>query len=429
MPRFLTPTKICLLILVDLYASDEIPAVARLDVLSLIASHVNPPSEYDTASLDHRSKVSSSDITYFSETLSPRPSGIPGRTLNDVLLRRVWELPTLDSLHELFKEVTQHIAPSNSETPEAAAARVSRASPLGQFIRRCNVEFTRLQFSDSQALWTALSAYRAPSYQPWASRNPEAARQLHADQPAWATASPSSTFSTSHQHQPAATQINTSADDTSTILSLSIHQLQKLGTRVPPPLKRHLSTWINDIYDSSAQSVQHFIQFFECWRAGQYEGALEGLHRYFDYSLVARGADGGALPHAASGGVGGEMRTYYQYALLHLSVLHADFERWGECVDALGECIGTGMVCSSLFTLHIYHTHVTLPAHAPSLLPSNRDTSSSLLSSSLRHVHTYCLFFLHFLQPSLGHYHLSACHDTNFTLLGPQQGRTTTQPA
>jgi len=353
MPRFLTPTKICLLILVDLYASDEIPAVARLDVLSLIASHVNPPSEYDTASLDHRSKVSSSDITYFSETLSPRPSGIPGRTLNDVLLRRVWELPTLDSLHELFKEVTQHIAPSNSETPEAAAARVSRASPLGQFIRRCNVEFTRLQFSDSQALWTALSAYRAPSYQPWASRNPEAARQLHADQPAWATASPSSTFSTSHQHQPAATQINTSADDTSTILSLSIHQLQKLGTRVPPPLKRHLSTWINDIYDSSAQSVQHFIQFFECWRAGQYEGALEGLHRYFDYSLVARGADGGALPHAASGGVGGEMRTYYQYALLHLSVLHADFERWGEYWDWYGLLL-------PLHTAHIsYACHIT----------------------------------------------------------------------
>jgi anaphase-promoting complex subunit 5 len=36
------------------------------------------------------------------------------------------------------------------------------------------------------------------------------------------------------------------------------------------------------------------------------------------------------------------MRIYYQYALLHLSVLHADFDCWEESVDAMDECIATG---------------------------------------------------------------------------------------
>ncbi|KAK5163336.1 APC5 protein [Saxophila tyrrhenica] len=336
MPRYLTPTKICLLVLVELYASDEIPATARLDVLSFIASHINPPSEYDQFSLEDRAQVSSNDITSFSSILSQWPSKIPGRSLYDRFLNDAWTLHDLDALHVFFERVNNVVAPEHPERPEVAAKSISRASPLGQFIRRCCVEFTRLQFSDSQALCAALATYRAPSYQKWATRNPDAARNLQ-DQPSWATAPSQGELS---QDQQTESLLHTSADDTGTLLSLSIHQLQKLGTRVSPSLKRQLSTWISDIYDSSAQSLQHFLHFFECWRAGQYEGALENLHRYFDYSLVGRGADG-AGARGAEGAVGGGMETYYQYALLHLSVLHADFERWGECVDALGECIGT----------------------------------------------------------------------------------------
>jgi anaphase-promoting complex subunit 5 len=36
------------------------------------------------------------------------------------------------------------------------------------------------------------------------------------------------------------------------------------------------------------------------------------------------------------------VKVYYQYALLHLSVLHADFERWEEALGTMEECIATG---------------------------------------------------------------------------------------
>lgn len=36
------------------------------------------------------------------------------------------------------------------------------------------------------------------------------------------------------------------------------------------------------------------------------------------------------------------IKTYHQYALLHLAVLHADFGCYGEAISAMNECIATG---------------------------------------------------------------------------------------
>jgi len=36
------------------------------------------------------------------------------------------------------------------------------------------------------------------------------------------------------------------------------------------------------------------------------------------------------------------VKSYRQYALLHLAVLHADFGRFEEAVEAMSECISTG---------------------------------------------------------------------------------------
>lgn len=78
--------------------------------------------------------------------------------------------------------------------------------------------------------------------------------------------------------------------------------------------------------------MHFFMAFFEHSKAGQYTMALESLHRYFDYSLAAKNGTADST----------NLKIYYQYALLHLSVLHADFECWEESVDAMNECIATG---------------------------------------------------------------------------------------
>ncbi|KAK4540630.1 hypothetical protein LTR36_009061 [Oleoguttula mirabilis] len=325
MTRYLTPSKLCVLWLIDLYLAGHTALSARLSVLSFIAARVHVAGAHNANDIDQLTEALTGGASDLLEPLQQWPSDVPGRNVYDMLLQRLWRLDGLDSLHVLFDQLSERItALAASDKPRTG---LSRASPLGQYIRRCCVEFTRLQFADSQALWSAFVTYRAPTYDTWAHRNPvdAAAALAEGDVLSAGLESPA-------RHglaQPTNTaEAYLSTDDTDTLLTFSIHQLQKLGTRLPDSVKGKLQLWMRDQWDSGVQSLQHFLAFFEHWKAGQYTMALESLHRYFDYSLVAKsGSD--------------NMRVYYQYALLHLSVLHADFDCWEESVEAMDECIAT----------------------------------------------------------------------------------------
>ncbi|RMY53982.1 hypothetical protein D0865_04965 [Hortaea werneckii] len=318
MPRFLTPGKICLLALIDTYLSGETASKARLAVLDFIASQIHAASRpgADVPVLADSLCYSAAEML---RPLSSWSSDKPGRTVYDVLLQRLWNIDTLDTLHVLFdgfSHLMSFVATSNH-----VRRGLSRASPLGQFVRRCCVEFTRLQFTDFQALWHSFVIWRASTHEAWAHKNPNDAARLAAP-------------AEEALHEAIAAPVtdgrsaSVSAEDSETILTFSIHQLQKLGTRLPNDVRGMLQTWINNQLDSGTQSLQHFLAFFEHWKSGQYTMALESLHRYFDYSLVAKsGSD--------------NMKVYYQYALLHLSVLHADFDCWDESVESMDECIAT----------------------------------------------------------------------------------------
>lgn len=320
MPRYLTAGKVGLLALIDLYLSGQTASSARLNVLDFIASHVNAAPGQGT-DLSHLSFSLTQDA---SEVLKPSrdwASSIPGRSVHDILLQRLWTLDGLDSLLMLFEDLGKQV--STTTTSDQAKRGLSRASPLGQFIRRCSVEFTRLQFADFQALWDGFRAWRASTYDTWARKHPTEASRQSVD------ASFSGADVTIGEGPVTTADAVVSSEDADTILTFSIHQLQKLGTRLPEDVRHKLQSWVEGQLDSGAQSLQHFLAFFEHWKAGQYTMALDSLHRYFDYSLVAKsGTD--------------NMRVYYQYALLHLSVLHADFDCWDESVEAMDECIATG---------------------------------------------------------------------------------------
>lgn len=338
MPRFLTATKLALLLLIETYAIADLSPTARHALLDFLAARIVIRSDFDSSSLDERFSLSTAkDISTFADVLSKLPANVPGRSVYDLFLLKVWALDGLDALFEFMSRVSERVGSPAAMTPndqDAPLPKISRASPFGQFIRRSNVEFTRLQFGDTQALWSSFSDFRSSSHSTWAARNPDAAQRLQASESAWSSPAPSSV--------PA----QTSTEDTSLLLSFSIHHLQKLGHRLPPGLKANLSVFLDQNLDSSSQSLQHFLSFFEHWRAGQYTMALESLHRYFDYSIASHGPgstgrDSGR-EGAMSGGGSAGVRVYYQYALLHLSVLHADFERWEASVAAMEECVATG---------------------------------------------------------------------------------------
>lgn len=377
MPRYLTATKLALLILIDTYNTTNPGPASRHEILNFLSSRIVIRSDFDSSSLNERFEFSTTtDIADFGDTLSKLSTSHPGRTVYDLFLAKIWALDGLDALVEFVKEISECVgssSPAPTDEQEAPPPKISRASPLGQFIRRCNIEFTRLQFPDAQALWSSFAAFRASSHSAWAARNAEAAQRLQEAAPAWTPA----------------LQTQTSADDTSLLLTFSIHHLQKLGHRLPPGLKANLNAFLEQNIDSSSQSLQHFLAFFEHWRAGQYTMALESLHRYYDYSIASQGPGGmgrdGAKEANGGAGAGGGMRVYYQYALLHLSVLHADFERWEASVAAMEECVATGMSDATVhrrssilsISFHPHEPVASSPPHQTSVLPTHNANSAS----------------------------------------------------
>lgn len=186
MSRYLTPSKISLLALISLYADSVIPATATIPILSFIVSHLLPVeflTSRDDTDLSGRNFVIT--IECFQKATIILPSGIPGRTVWDLLLKRLWEIDSFDALHVFFDALSSLLETKRNEYPldvlESRMANskrmlLSRGSPLGVFVRRSQLEFTRLQFHDGITLWKSFILYRDPTLALWKKRNPTAGK-------------------------------------------------------------------------------------------------------------------------------------------------------------------------------------------------------------------------------------------------------------
>ena len=64
-----------------------------------------------------------------------------------------------------------------------------------------------------------------------------------------------------------------------------------------------------------------YRRYLDAWRAGDYPSAFDHLHRYFDYTMQSND------------------KAFYQYALLNLAILQADFGCSSEAVAAMHETL------------------------------------------------------------------------------------------
>jgi anaphase-promoting complex subunit 5 len=99
---------------------------------------------------------------------------------------------------------------------------------------------------------------------------------------------------------------------------------------------------------SSGLFLPNLSRFLDSWRSGDYPSSFDNLHRYFDYTMQNRD------------------RTFYQYALLNLAVLQADFGCYGEAIVAMQETISTArenkdMACLNFSLSWLYHFSKTHP--------------------------------------------------------------------
>ena len=181
MSRYLTPSKIGLLTLISLYVESGVPSTAIIPVLSFLVSHIFP---VNSAACHNKSAPQTRDFTLaieeFQKATISHVSGIPGRTIWDLLLDKLWKLNSFDALN-VFIYTLSSLLQKTPEEPQQDAddrlnslsnrTRLSRASPMGLFVRRAQLEFTRLQFHDGVTLWKTFVMYRAPTLLQWKKRN------------------------------------------------------------------------------------------------------------------------------------------------------------------------------------------------------------------------------------------------------------------
>lgn len=181
MSRYLTPSKIGLLALVSLYTGSIVPSAAIIPVLSFLVSHLLPVELLDADKPVSPYRNFTITIDSFQKATITLPSGIPGRTIWDLLLKKLWEINSFDALHFFFDTLSlllektgdeRRLAIHDGRAANPNLVLLSRASPLGAFVRRAQLEFTRLQFHDATILWKSFIQYRAPTLHLWRKRNP-----------------------------------------------------------------------------------------------------------------------------------------------------------------------------------------------------------------------------------------------------------------
>jgi anaphase-promoting complex subunit 5 len=378
-PRYLTAQKISLLVLVRLYCSSALPSSATIPILSFILSHSVSSSAssarsrrlFGSASSDHDTTFS---IDVFEDVLQGHASSMPGRTLLDLFLKHMWEMNSFDALHDLVDNLGELLItpPPVDNQEDASSDRIylSKTSPLGAFVRRARLEFTRLQFDDAMKLWSAFVKYRAPTAQ-WTKRLAGIASSGVDRVAAELGLRPGDDlYEIAYGHLEDQEEVGEglSTDDLDRILEFQLDRLQRFGDRVPEAMKSQLYSMVNS--SGLVHRQAHLVQFFDAWKAGDYTSSFDNLHRYYDYAMQTR------------------EKIHYQYALLHMAILQADFGCFGEAIAAITETIATArenqdMTCLSFSLSWLNHMAKAFPkqmkgAGYMSMLGSERDVLTFL---------------------------------------------------
>ncbi|KAH8589565.1 anaphase-promoting complex subunit 5-domain-containing protein [Bisporella sp. PMI_857] len=363
MTRYLTPSKIGLLALIELYTDAIIPTASTIPILSFILNQLLPSA---TQKFKSTPSASSQPIPFilspkeFETLLATYPAahGLPGRTLWDHFLKKIWDIDSLDALHVFFDRRAHLLAKTHEEIkrdsemgippPAPDMIILSRTSPFGSFVRRAKVEFERLRFSDVTALWTSFVSWRQDTRAYWTRRSGGALSKWAGDralvdgQAEWGIEGNEMLHlvaygNVSTQH---AGEGYVSTGDIEKVLEFQVEQMQKMGSRIPMEVKDKFKSLLNE--SVLIPSLSHYLNFLEAWKSGDYPTSFDNLHRYFDYTMQNRD------------------RLFYQYALMNLAVLQADFGCYDEAVAAMLETVSTArenkdLACLNFALNWLYH--------------------------------------------------------------------------
>jgi len=157
-----------------------VPLSQTTSILSFLLSHILPDASHAFSPQSSGPSITTG-ISVFETALSAHDSALPGRTVWDLLLQRLWSINSADALDTFLTSTPTLLARSREqilrdreygEKSSEHHGRIRRSSPLGNFIRRTHMEYTRLQFDGANWLWQKFLSWRLPTRQAFEKRNP-----------------------------------------------------------------------------------------------------------------------------------------------------------------------------------------------------------------------------------------------------------------
>ncbi|KAK9322084.1 anaphase-promoting complex subunit 5-domain-containing protein, partial [Lipomyces orientalis] len=312
--KFLAPAKVALISLIHVYCSHEIQSRSRISLLKVLLQWIDGK---DTC-------LSLFGLSDFKAQLSDILC-VDGSNAYDKLLLKLSYISSMDDLCSLINEIDSDFFKVSSDSGNIA---ISSTSVVGHFLRRCYVEFKAMEFDERIDLWKAFATFRYNTY------NEIAIASLHF---------PESILSPEVLDSFA-------MEDVTKMFEFQIEYMQKQGCSLPISMIEILDKIL--AHSFRTPSSIYYIRFLHSWRCGDYQEAFENLHRYFDYTMHHND------------------KIFYQYALLNLAILQADFNCFAEAVWAIQETIKTARenkdnICLNFSLSWLYHFQKSHPRECP----------------------------------------------------------------
>lgn len=315
----LSPYKLSLLILIQLYLNNKLPVPQLILLTQLIEKKQVLAIPGASPGVIIHSLKDLCDI-------------IKDEKTERILLDVVWNVRSVedlenDHINQLMKCVKLGIITVNSSSPEATKI-VSSKSLFGSFVLKICTAFATLKFDESQLLFQAFSEFR------------ESTRQIYINQGGIISDSISDPdfelFNHLNNNLKEIGVINTTSKiipvpryDLQQLLDYQITLLESYGTPTPQYLKDIMLLMTSP--NSNVGRIQninfnnlpsyHYLRYLECLQESDYNGAFDALHQYFDYM------------------VSNNSKYFYHFALISRAALHQYFGEDDKAIDAIEEAI------------------------------------------------------------------------------------------
>lgn len=363
----LSPNKIALVFLVKLYLTGSLPCRSRILKILTCQLEGQPFIKNNCIKVTPTLK----DLCQLFEVPTKEGYQSSARTIeNDIsvaqfqLLSLFWSINNVEDLHQIIVESYSYLL-SPTEISSKQFDLVSPRSIIGRFVQKFAVAAKLLEFDESLLLYLSVCHYRASSihiYEELSEKgyNRYSLNVLKQQVPAsplfitWdrqvkqdVSKLPAVTQDDDQLYlklndqlkscigfEPIISSENSSVStiakqDLESLVDTQVQLLEKYGVKTPEDLKyimKHMASpesEYNNVQKSHFRHLPsyHFLQYLEHLHKGDYHGAFDSLHQYFDY-MVSKGS-----------------KYFYHFALISRASLHQYFGEDEKALDSIEEAI------------------------------------------------------------------------------------------